>query len=169
MPAKLRAGVIGATGKGNYGHGLDAVFSKLDGVGLIALADENEPGRAAAGKRLGVSRLHADYREMLKAERLNLVSVCPRWVDQRLAMVRAAAEAGCHVYCEKPLAGDLVAGDALLEACRKAGTQASPWHISSGPCLRCARSWPTCRPASSAKCCECGHGPRTTAGAAARS
>jgi hypothetical protein len=36
---RFRAGVIGHTGRGNYGHGLDIAFVDLPGVQLVALAD----------------------------------------------------------------------------------------------------------------------------------
>lgn len=43
-------------------------------------------------------------------------------------MVETAARAGCHIYCEKPLAADLAAADALLGACRKAGVKIAVAH-----------------------------------------
>src|SRR5262245_43608194 len=45
-----RACIIGATGRGGYGHGLDVCFQKLPNVSVVALADPSEPGRAAALK-----------------------------------------------------------------------------------------------------------------------
>ncbi len=39
MPKTYKAAVIGLTGKGCYGHGLDRAFNDLDGVELVAIAD----------------------------------------------------------------------------------------------------------------------------------
>ena len=61
MPVnKYRVAVIGRTGKGNYGHGLDTVWLKCDRAELVAVADENDAGRAAAAKRLKVPTAYAD-------------------------------------------------------------------------------------------------------------
>jgi hypothetical protein len=53
MVKKYRVAIIGRTGKGNYGHGLDIVWQALDDVEIVAVADENEKGRIEAAKRLG--------------------------------------------------------------------------------------------------------------------
>ena len=39
-------GVIGHTGRGNYGHGLDVVWNLLDETSIGAVADANEGGLA---------------------------------------------------------------------------------------------------------------------------
>ena len=57
---KYRVAVIGRTGKGNYGHSLDTVWLKCDKAEVVAVADENEAGRAAAAKRLGAKSAYAD-------------------------------------------------------------------------------------------------------------
>ena len=102
MPDALRVAVIGRTGKGNYGHGIDTVWAEVPGVTLVAVADENEAGRNSAKQRLKATAAYADYREMLDKERPEIVAVGPRWIDQHAEMAIAAAEHGCHVYMEKP-------------------------------------------------------------------
>jgi hypothetical protein len=52
MPKSYRVAVIGRTGKGNYGHGLDVVWKALDNVEIVAVADEDEKGRVAAAGRI---------------------------------------------------------------------------------------------------------------------
>ena len=104
MPGPVRVGVIGSSGKGDYGHGLDAAFQDLEGATLVAVADDNPAGRERVASRLGVDRSYADYGRMLKREKLDVVCVGPRWHNERVAMVTAAAEAGCHIYFEKPFA-----------------------------------------------------------------
>ena len=47
MAKKYRVGIIGRTGKGNYGHGLDTVWKHVDQIEVAAVADEHEGGRAA--------------------------------------------------------------------------------------------------------------------------
>ena len=129
MPSKTyRAAVIGSTNRGNHGHGLDTAFLGNERIELVAVADDNAEGLQATAKRLGVTKPYSDFRRMLAEVKPNLVSIGPRWVDQRVAMVTAAAEAGAHIYCEKPLAGSLADADAMLSACEKAGVKMAVAH-----------------------------------------
>jgi predicted dehydrogenase len=116
---KYRVAVIGRTGKGNYGHALDTVWLKCDQAEIVAVADENEAGRADQAKRLGAKNAYADYRQMLEKERPQIVSVADRWVDCHHPMVLACAEFGSSIFLEKPIAQDLQQADEMVEACRK--------------------------------------------------
>lgn len=113
-----RAAVIGRTGRGNYGHGLDVALLGNPKLRPVAVADEDPDGRAAAAKRLGVEHAYADYRAMLEKEKPHFVSVAPRWLDGHKDMVLACAENGVlGIFCEKPLAPDLASCDAIVSAC----------------------------------------------------
>jgi len=116
-----RAAVIGSTGRGNYGHGMDRVFRDRPGIEVVALADPNPAGADKARAAAGARRVYGDYREMLERERPELVSVAPRWSEEHHPMVRAALEAGAHVYCEKPFTRTLAEADDLLAVARAAG------------------------------------------------
>ena len=119
-PAKYRAAVIGHTGRGNYGHGLDRVWLDIPGVKVVAVADANERALAAAVKRLGGAKGFADYRKMLDEVKPDLVSVAPRWLDQHRDMVAAAAERGVRgIYLEKPMCRTPAEADEIAAACRK--------------------------------------------------
>ena len=87
MVKRYRAAAIGSTGKGNFGHGLDMAFKDLEGVDFVALADDDPRGLEAAGKRTGVKKLYADYREMLVQEKPDLVSVGPHWVNRQVEII----------------------------------------------------------------------------------
>lgn len=114
--ARLRVGLIGATGRGDYGHAVDVAFTRIPRVEIVALADHDEQGRAAAAKRTNPKSLYADYHEMLDKERLDLIAICPRWIDQHHDMITAAAKAGCHVYMEKPFCPTLSECDSALQS-----------------------------------------------------
>lgn len=116
MAKKYRVGIIGHTGRGDYGHAVDAAFLKVESAEVAAVADPNEAGRAAAQKRTGTKAAYAGYRDMLAKEKLDIVAVCPRWIDQHHDMLVAAAEAGCHVYMEKPFCRTLKECDAVVNA-----------------------------------------------------
>lgn len=113
---KYRVGVIGHTGKGNYGHGLDSVWLQFPECEIVGVADPVEQGRAAAAKRLKAPRAFADYRQLLD-QPLDIVAICPRWLDQHRDMVVAAAQRKLHIYMEKPMCRSLREADEMVAAC----------------------------------------------------
>jgi predicted dehydrogenase len=123
--SRYRVGVIGATGRGDYGHAVDTAFLKIDDVELVAVADADEAGREKAKARLGVTKAYGDYRKMLQDEKLDIVAICPRWIDQHFDMLLACAEAGCHVYLEKPFCR-------TLEECDTINHQFEMRHLKLG-------------------------------------
>ena len=116
---KYRVAVIGRTGRGNYGHGLDIVWSEIEQAEIVAVADSDPEGLAAAARRLNAPRSYADYRQMLEKERPQIVSVAPRWLDCHRDMVLACAESGCHVLLEKPMCQSLEQADEMVAAFEK--------------------------------------------------
>lgn len=109
-----RVGIIGRTGKGGYGHAVDVAFTKVPNVEIVAVADDDPKGLAEAQQRVGAKKAYADYRAMLADEKLDIVGICPRWIDQHREMIVAAAEAGCHVYMEKPFCPTLADCDTAV-------------------------------------------------------
>ena len=128
MNRKYRVGIIGSTKRGGYGHGMDTAFKDAELFEVVAITDDDPEGLAATGKRLGITRLYADYRDMLAKEKPALVGIGPRWISDRVAMVTAAAEAGCHIFLEKPLAATLIEADAMLAACQRAKVKCGLAH-----------------------------------------
>lgn len=129
MPSVYRAGVIGRTGKGDYGHGLDIAYTEVPNAELVAISDDDPTGLQKAGEKTSVNRLYLNYHEMLAQEQLDLVSVASRHVDCHAEMVIACAEAGVKgIFCEKPLARTLAEADAMLDACAKSGTRIAVAH-----------------------------------------
>ena len=136
MKTTYRAGAIGRTGKGDYGHGLDVAFQippnsieGLSDVQIVSIADSDPDGLRAAGERIGVEKLYLDYREMMEKENLDLVSVGPRWIDCHAEMVIACANAGVKgILCEKPFARTLAEADAMMETCDRNGVKVAVAH-----------------------------------------
>jgi predicted dehydrogenase len=117
MAEQYRVGIIGATGRGNYGHGIDTVWAEIEQAKVVAVADADEAGRNEALQRVGAQTAYADYREMLDKEQLQIVAIGPRWLDQHRDMCLAAAEHGCHIYMEKPFCRDVAEADEIVNAC----------------------------------------------------
>lgn len=125
---RFRVGAIGHTGRGNFGHGLHLGFFGIDGVQVVAVADPDPSGRAAAQKETGAPNAYADYREMLAQESLNIVAVCSRYVDRHEELLMSAIEAGCHIYCEKPMTKDLASADRVIAAADAGGRKIAVAH-----------------------------------------
>ena len=129
MPSTYRVAVIGSTGQGNYGHGLDMVWKNLPQCEVVAVADDHPDGLANAKMRLGVHQGFESYHSMLEAVQPDLVSVAPRWTHQHRDMVIAAARAGVKgIYLEKPVCRSLEEADEMLEECRKSQTKVAVAH-----------------------------------------
>lgn len=127
--AKRKVAVIGHTGRGNYGHGLDTVWKKIPEAEIVGVADANAKGLSKELKRLGVEKGYADYRKMLTELRPEFVSVCPRHADQHHDMALAAIEAGAKgLYVEKPFCRSPAEADSLIAASQKHGTTIAVAH-----------------------------------------
>ena len=114
-----RVGIIGHTGHGNYGHGIDTVWRSVPGMEVVAVADPDPRGRAAAVKRTRALREYADYREMLQREKLDLAGIGPRTLQEREPMIVAAANSKAHIFSEKPFAASPEQADRIVEAVQK--------------------------------------------------
>lgn len=124
-----RVAVIGHTGRGNFGHGLDTVWLKIPETLIVAVADASEAGLKKELAKLKVNQGFTDYRKMLKKVRPDFVAVCPRHADQHYDMTLAAIETGAKgVYVEKPFCRTPAEADSLVAACEKHGAKIAIAH-----------------------------------------
>ena len=128
MAKIYRTAVIGRTGRGGYGHHLDAAARTHPRLDVVAVADDDPEGLKKAAARLKLKAAYADYRRMLREVRPAIAVIAPRWVDCHLEMVLAAAEAGASVWMEKPIAPTVIEADRMIEACRRAGVRLAVAH-----------------------------------------
>ncbi len=119
-PVKLRAAVIGHTGFGDYGNGLDQAAAQHPAIQLVAVADADPAGLQRAKVRLNVPNAYEDYRLMLEKEKPDLVVICPRHTGQHHAMALAALRAGAHICVERPFTTTLVEADEILAVAQAA-------------------------------------------------
>ncbi len=127
--APVRVAVIGHTGRGNYGHGLDTMWRDVPGTQVVAVADADAKGLAEAQQRLGGVRGFADYRQMLDEVHADIAVIAPRHVDQHHAMTLAAAAAGMRgIYMEKPFCRTLAEADEIVAACQRTGLRLALAH-----------------------------------------
>jgi len=128
MANKLRVGVIGRTGRGDYGHGIDTVWAAVPETEVVAVADDDKMGLAKAAKKLNVDKMFTDYRRMLDEVKPDIVAIAPRWTDQHRDIAVAAAERGIHAYMEKPLCRTLAEADEIIAACERTHTRIALAH-----------------------------------------
>lgn len=70
--------------------------------------------------RWGWAEISTDWREVLKRDDIDAIDIAtPTHLHAEMAI--AAAEAGKHIFCEKPFAKTLAEGEAMLGAAEKAG------------------------------------------------
>lgn len=138
---RIRVAVIGHTGRGDYGHGLDTVWLDLPECQVVAVADADEPGRTEAARRLGNVTAYASYEQMLDKEQPFAVSIATRWLDQHLAMMTAAAARGIHIYLEKPFCRTLQEADDIVRLCEEKKVKiAIAYQTRYSPTLRVLRA-----------------------------
>jgi predicted dehydrogenase len=126
---RMRIGIIGHTGRGNYGHGLDTMWLQIPETEIVAVADPDAKGLTAELAKLKVKQGFADYHKMLAEAKPDIVAIGPREVDQHQAMALAAIEAGVKgIYMEKPVCRTLAEADVLVAACEKHGTKLALAH-----------------------------------------
>lgn len=127
--ARLRVAVLGHTGRGNYGHGIDTMWLKIPTVEIAAVADADAAGLAAAQKKLGLTKGFADYQAMLAAIKPDIVAIGPRHVDQHRDMLLAAINNGARgIYIEKPFCRSPQEADEVIAAAAKTGTKIAVAH-----------------------------------------
>lgn len=119
---RIRVGVLGVGGRGND-HCKE--FSKLENVELAAIADPHKDRMSAAKTRWEKEtgreiQAFQDPRRILEDASIDAVSVatCNHW---HALLTLWGAEAGKHVYVEKPCSHTLFEGRQLVNAARKYG------------------------------------------------
>lgn len=111
----LRLGLVGAGFiAGVYAH----AARRVPGLEIAAVASPRSA--AAFADRWGIPAHYTDWRALLADPRVDAIAIAaPN--DLHYPVTLAAARAGKHVLCEKPLAPGLPAARAMLEACDRAG------------------------------------------------
>ena len=89
---------------------------------LVALCDPFAPNVEAALREVSVPYTYTDCAEALRNEAIDAVVVVTPTRFHRDIVV-AAAGAGKHVFCEKPMAESARECDDMIEACRRGGVK----------------------------------------------
>ena len=114
----LRFGVIGAGRIGKI-HA-ENLATRIPDVVVAAISDVNVKAAQELAARLHVPTVEEDYHTLLSDPTIAAIAICSS-TDTHAKIVVEAAEAGKHIFCEKPIDLGLEKIDAALEAVEKAG------------------------------------------------
>lgn len=111
---------IAAAGVGRLGllHAQNLAHH-VPGAELAVIVDVDEEAARRAGTLCGVTYT-TDYAAVLADESIVAVEICTA-TDSHAEMIEAAARAGKHIFCEKPIALSLADADRAIAATEKAG------------------------------------------------
>jgi predicted dehydrogenase len=116
---RLRVGLIGA-GTIAFSAHLPAMRKLRDTLELVAVADVREENAARAAAEFGGTAHYSDYHALLDRDDLDFVDICtPEFLHAE--QTEAAAAAGLHVMCEKPMCSSVDEADRMIAACQQAG------------------------------------------------
>jgi len=110
-------------------------IATMPDVELVAIADDDAARGMNAVAQFG-GDFYADYRDLLARDDIDAVIICAPNAEH-LAMTLAAAAAGKHVLCEKPLATTRAEALEMIAACAERGVilqTAFPMRFSA-PCI----------------------------------
>lgn len=115
MKPPLRVGVIGL----GMGRGHVRGYQAHPAARVVAIADPDLRRLDATGNEFRIPGRYAHAQEMIRKERLDVVSVAtPNKFHAPLTI--AALKAGAHVLCEKPMAMNAREGAAMIAAAKRA-------------------------------------------------
>jgi predicted dehydrogenase len=114
----IKVGLIGG-GSISDAH-LDGYLLATDRARLTAIADIDAERARHCAERAGGARIFPDYREMIASGLVDAVDICLPHHLHKDAIVAAAA-AGKHVLCEKPLCLTTTEAEAVRQAVAASG------------------------------------------------
>lgn len=118
MEKKLRIALFGA-GRIGQVHAR-TIVQRVQSAELVAVADPMPGVAAALAERYGITQHTTDCLALLAAPGIDAVLICTP-TDTHAGYIKAAAAAGKHIFCEKPIALDLAETDAAIAAVAAAG------------------------------------------------
>jgi predicted dehydrogenase len=94
---------------------------------LKAVCGRTADGATAFAEKWGYESIETDWRKLVARKDIDAIDICtPNNTHAEIAI--AAAQAGKMVLCEKPLAMNLVEGQAMVDAIEKAGVPNTVWY-----------------------------------------
>ena len=108
MAKKLRVGIVGAGNICTTAH-LPAYAKITDIVEVVAIADLVIERAKDAAEKWNIPNYYASVEELMENVDVDYIDICT-YTGQHAPVCIAAAKAGKHILCEKPLAATLEQG-----------------------------------------------------------
>jgi predicted dehydrogenase len=115
----LRWGVVSTA---NINRKVVPATRAADRCEVVAIGSRDHARAEAAASAFGIARAYGSYEEVLADPEVDAVYI-PLPNDQHEPWTIAAARAGKHVLCEKPLAMTVAEAERMIEACEAAGVR----------------------------------------------
>lgn len=114
---------IGLIGAGRIGlvHAANLTY-RIPQAELVMVADVFEDAARQCAQQYRIAGAVGDYRAVLESRDVEAVVICSA-TDTHAQIAEEAAQAGKHIFCEKPIALSLVAIDRALAAVERAGVK----------------------------------------------
>jgi myo-inositol 2-dehydrogenase/D-chiro-inositol 1-dehydrogenase len=116
----LQVGVIGAGRIGKL-HA-ENLATRIPDVKVVAIADVHLEAARQTADQLRIPVVSNDYQDILHNREVEAVIICSS-TDTHSLIIGQAAEAGKHIFCEKPIDLDLKKIDLALSMVNKAGVK----------------------------------------------
>lgn len=117
---KLNLGVIG-TGRIGKVH-IENISVRISSAEAIAIADPFIEDAKKVAEKFGIKSVSADYKDILSKSEIEAVLICSP-TDTHFQFIIEAAEAGKHIFCEKPVDLSLDKIQIILNTVEKAGVK----------------------------------------------
>jgi myo-inositol 2-dehydrogenase/D-chiro-inositol 1-dehydrogenase len=116
----LKIGLIGAGRIGKV-HA-EAICTRVDSAELAAVSDVHFPAAQALAEKWRIPQVHQDHCAILADPSIDAVAICSS-TDTHAQIIIDAAQAGKHIFCEKPIDHSLEKIDAALAAVERTGVK----------------------------------------------
>ncbi len=131
----LNVGLVGSGGTSEI-HSKNLL--KLSNINIVAICDTNTEKATALVEKLRLTniKIYDNFDEMLENHTLDVVYICiPPFAHN--GQVERAANAGMHIFIEKPIALNLVRAQSMVEAVKKASVLSQVgYHMRYGTAVK---------------------------------
>jgi len=117
---RINFGLIGA-GRIGHVHG-ESLAYRIPDANLVAVTDFYEQAAQKCAQKYQIPHAYNDHRAILDDPTIDAVAICSS-TETHTQMIIESAEAGKHIFCEKPIALDLDQIDEALAAVEKSGVK----------------------------------------------